>query len=128
MKVRRLQLTNLVRAVSTRRWTFPTLTSCACCSRKISTIASNGPSIFSSNRKRAATAVAARFLFEEKIEGPFDAIVEIFREQQAQLVSVGNVHRRVETARTKFVSWSRRTFIVKNSTATNFVFGKDGRI
>src|SRR5882762_1569008 len=75
-----------------------------------------------------AAAVAAHFLFEEKIKGPFGAIKEIFREQKAQLVSVGNVHRSVETTRTKFVRRRRRTFIVKNSAAADFVFGKDGRV
>src|SRR5207248_9780180 len=75
-----------------------------------------------------AATIATCFLFEEKIESPFRALEEIFREQQAQLVSIGNVHRSVETARTKFVSWSWRTFIVQNSATANFVFRKNGRI
>src|SRR2546429_4177761 len=54
-----------------------------------------------------AAAIAARFLFEEKIEGPFHALEEIFREQKAQLVSIWDVHRSIETAGAKFVrgSW-----------------------
>src|SRR5258708_2265594 len=75
-----------------------------------------------------AAAISARFLFKEKIESPFRAIEEIFREQQAQFVSVGNVHRSIESAGTKFVRWRGRTFVVKNSATANFVFRKDGRV
>src|ERR1700736_2781991 len=69
--------------------------------------------------------VPPNFLFKKCVQRPFNAIKEVFRQEQSKFVGIWNVHRLVEAAGTELVRWSWSAFVMQNVDETLFVFGKN---